>query len=119
VEHDHLRISPKALRREPADWDVSFLNSKGFGGNNATATVAAPHVVMKWLERRHGSAAITGWRRHNDAVVDRAGKWDQAMTEGTAKIVYRFDHEVRSEEHVTIEDETMHIAGLPSISLVD
>jgi len=119
VEHDHLRISPMALRREPGDWDVSFLNSKGFGGNNATATVAAPHVVMRWLERRHGSAAITGWRRHNDAVVEKADKWDQAMTEGTAKIVYRFDHEVRSEEHVTIEDETMHIAGLPPISLVD
>jgi hypothetical protein len=41
------------------------------------------------------------------------------MTEGTARIVYRFDHEVRSERHVTIEDETMHIEGLSPISLVD
>lgn len=119
VERDHLRIAPQPLGRDPSDWDVSFLNSKGFGGNNATATVTAPHVVMKWLERRHGSAAIAGWQRHNEAVVERAGKWDRAMTEGTAKIVYRFDHEVRSEEHVTIEDETMHIEGLSPISLVD
>jgi acetoacetyl-[acyl-carrier protein] synthase len=119
VAHDHLRISPQPLQRSPAEWDVSFLNSKGFGGNNATATVTASHVVVRWLERRHGSAAITGWQRHNEAVVARAGKWDRAMTEGTAKIVYRFDHEVRSEEHVTIEGETMCIAGLSPISLVD
>jgi acetoacetyl-[acyl-carrier protein] synthase len=119
VERDHLHLSPQPLRRTPADWDVAFLNSKGFGGNNATATVAAPQVVMRWLERRHGSAAITGWQKHNDAVVERAGKWDRALTEGTAKIVYRFDHEVRSEEHVTIEDETMRIVGLSPISLVD
>ncbi|NJD30440.1 MAG: beta-ketoacyl synthase [Gammaproteobacteria bacterium] len=119
VARDHLRLAPQPLRRAPADWDVSFLNSKGFGGNNATATIAAPHVVTKWLERRHGIAAIGGWRKHNDAVVERAARWDRAMTEGTARIVYRFDHEVRSEEHVTIEDETMHIAGLPPISLVD
>ena len=38
---------------------------------------------------------------------------------GTAEIVYRFDFEVRSEEHVRIEGETMHIAGLPPIKLVD
>lgn len=119
VEQDCLHISPRPLTRTSADWDVSFLNSKGFGGNNATATVAAPHVVMKWLERRHGSAAIAGWQRHNDSVAERASKWDRAMTERTARIVYRFDHEVRSEEDVTIEGETMHIAGLSPISLVD
>jgi acetoacetyl-[acyl-carrier protein] synthase len=119
VEHDHLRLSPQPLQRAAADWDVSFLNSKGFGGNNATGTVAAPHVVMKWLERRHGSAAMTGWRRRNESVVERAAKWDHDSTEGTARIIYRFDHEVRSEEHVTIEDETMHIEGLSPISLVD
>jgi hypothetical protein len=74
---------------------------------------------MKWLERHHGSAAIAGWRRRNESVVERSGKWDHDLTEGTARIVYRFDHEVRSEEHVTIEDETMHIEGLSPISLVD
>jgi acetoacetyl-[acyl-carrier protein] synthase len=119
VERDHLRIAPQPLRRTPADWEVSFLNSKGFGGNNATATIAAPHVVMKWLERRHGTAAIASWHRHNHLVAEKAGKWDDAMTEGTAKVVYRFDHEVRGDEHVTIDGETMHIAGLSPISLVD
>jgi hypothetical protein len=33
--------------------------------------------------------------------------------------VYRFDHDVRGAEHVRIDDETLHIEGLPPISLLD
>jgi acetoacetyl-[acyl-carrier protein] synthase len=119
VERDHLMLSPKPLARSPADWDVSFLNAKGFGGNNATATIVSPRVVSDWLEQRHGSNALTAWRQRNEPVVEKAAEWDRALTDGTAQIVYRFDHEVRSEDHVRIEDGTMHIEGLPPISLID
>jgi len=119
VEREHLRFSPQPVKRDPADWDVSFLNAKGFGGNNATATIASPRVALEWLERRHGSAALATWRRGNEPVVQQARQWDRALTEGTAEIVYRFDHHVRSEEHVRIEGETMYIAGMPPISLLD
>ena len=119
VEQGHLRLSPQPLQRDASDWDVSFLNAKGFGGNNATATVASPHIAMAWLEQRHGSAALADWRRRNEAVERQSAAWDRDLTDGKAQIVYRFDHEVRSEEHVRIEDETMHIEGLPPIALLD
>jgi acetoacetyl-[acyl-carrier protein] synthase len=119
VEREQLRLSPQALQRSPADWDVSFLNAKGFGGNNATATIVSPQVAQRWLEQRHDGRALAQWRQRSEAVVERAGQWDSALTEGTARIVYRFDHEVRSEEHVRIEDETMFIEGLAPISLLD
>jgi acetoacetyl-[acyl-carrier protein] synthase len=119
VERDHLRISPHPLQRSPSDWDASFLNAKGFGGNNATATIASPGVAMNWLEQRHGAGAVTAWRRRNEAVEQRASQWDLALTEGTAEIVYRFDHDVRGAEHVRIDNETLHIEGLPPIPLLD
>jgi acetoacetyl-[acyl-carrier protein] synthase len=119
VQQECLRISPSPLQRSPADWDASFLNAKGFGGNNATATVVSPRVVTRWLGQRHGGSAIADWRRRNEAVVEAAANWDRAMTDGTAQIVYRFDHEVRSEEHVRIEDGKLHIEGLAPISLLD
>jgi acetoacetyl-[acyl-carrier protein] synthase len=119
VEQQHLRFSPHPLRRAPADWDASFLNAKGFGGNNATATVVSPRIVSKWLEQRHGERAVSAWRQRNEKVGEAAEEWDRAMTEGTASIVYRFDHEVRSEEHVRIEDGKLMIEGLPPISLLD
>jgi acetoacetyl-[acyl-carrier protein] synthase len=119
VEQEHLRLSPQPLRRDASDWDVSFLNAKGFGGNNATATIASPHIAMAWLEQRHGSAALADWRRRNEAVERQSAAWDRDLTDGKAQIVYRFDHEVRSEEHVRIDDGTMHIEGLPPITLLD
>ena len=39
---------------ECADMDIAFINSKGFGGNNATATVLSPKVTMQMLAKRHG-----------------------------------------------------------------
>ena len=119
VERAHLRFSPAPLQRAATDWDLAFLNAKGFGGNNATATVAAPRIATGWLEQRHGSAAMQAWRRRNEATVQRSAQWDRELTEGTAQITYRFDHQVRNEGHVRIEGETMHIEGLPPISLLD
>jgi len=119
VERDHLRLSPGPLSRSPTDWDVSFLNSKGFGGNNATATIMSPGIALQRLEQRHGGRALAAWRQRNEAVVQKAVAWDQALTEGTARIVYRFDHEVRSENHVRIENGMMYIEGLAPISLLD
>ena len=82
VERDHLRISREPLRRDAAGWDLSFLNAKGFGGNNATATIASPGVVMGWLDARHGGAALAKWRGHNEATLRQSARWDRALTNG-------------------------------------
>ena len=119
VEREHLRLSPRPLVRSPADWDASFLNAKGFGGNNATATIVSPRIAMQWIEQRHDGRARSAWRRRNETVAQSAARWDLALTEGTAEIAYRFDHEVRSEEHVRIENGAMHIEGMAPISLLD
>jgi acetoacetyl-[acyl-carrier protein] synthase len=117
VEQAGLRISPQPLQRSPDDWDAAFLNAKGFGGNNATATVASPGVVSRWLGQRHGAGAIDAWRKRNEAAVESSAEWDRALTEGTAQIVYRFDHQVRSEEHVRIEGGKLYIEGLRPVEL--
>lgn len=119
VEQERLRFSRSPLQRSPAEWDAAFVNAKGFGGNNATATVVSPRLVTQWLQQRHSGHALAAWRQRNEAVVAAAGEWDRALTEGTAQIVYRFDHEVRSEEHVRIENGRLLIEGLAPIPLLD
>jgi acetoacetyl-[acyl-carrier protein] synthase len=58
VQHAHLRLSPEPMQRDPAEWDVSFLNSKGFGGNNATAgnRLAASRARLACQKARQGRA---------------------------------------------------------------
>jgi hypothetical protein len=75
--------------------------------------------VLDWLARKHGKAALTTWRERNESVAERADRWDRELIAGRARIKYLVDHDVRSERHVTIDDETLHIDGLPPISLLD
>ncbi|MFO1407813.1 MAG: beta-ketoacyl synthase [Steroidobacteraceae bacterium] len=119
VRHRHLGIARAPVRREASEWDLSFLNARGFGGNNATATIASPGVATGWLERRHGRAALARWRDLNAPVVEAAAGWDRQLTDGTARITYLVDNGVRSEEHVRIEGDTLHIDGLAPIPLLD
>ena len=119
VVHERLRISSRPQQRDPADWEVAFLNARGFGGNNATAGIVSRRVAERWLAARHGAAAINAWRSRNESVAAAAGAWDRAMTAGTARITYLVDNGVRSEEHVRVEGDIMYIEGLPPISLVD
>ncbi len=119
VEREHLSLSPSPDARSPSDWDASFLNAKGFGGNNATATIVSPRIALQWIGQRYDDRALASWRQRNEVVVQRAAAWDRALSEGTAQLVYRFDHEVRSEEHVRIENDTIYIEGLAPISLLD
>jgi hypothetical protein len=79
----------------------------------------SPAVVSRWLEQRHGGSALSARRQRSETVVKAATAWDRAMTDGTAKIVYRFDHEFRGTEHVRIEDGKLLIGCLAPIFLLD
>ena len=41
-----------------SDMDIAFINSKGFGGNNATAPVFSPKVCLNMLTKRYGEAKM-------------------------------------------------------------
>ena len=117
VATTRLRISPEPLAEAPDAYDMAFLNAKGFGGNNATATLVAPHVVRARLEATRSAAELSAWQDRNEAVEQRANDWDQAATDGTHETTYRFDYQVRHGEHVQLDRDHLHIAGVGTISL--
>ena len=107
VVHERINLSPLPQSRDPADWEVAFLNARGFGGNNATAGIVSGRVAERWLAARHGEAAMSAWRSRNESVAGATDAWDRAMTTGTARITYLVDNGVRSEEHARIEGDTL------------
>src|SRR5690606_34101700 len=58
VHADRLQIPVTDLDRRDNPLEVAFLNSKGFGGNNATACVLAPVVVERMLARRYSEQQL-------------------------------------------------------------
>jgi acetoacetyl-[acyl-carrier protein] synthase len=91
--------------------DAVLINSKGFGGNNATASVLAPHVALRMLEKKHGRAAMAEHARRNEPVQAAITTYDEGMTAGQIAPIYRFDHQVVDSDGVCLSGQSLHIEG--------
>lgn len=90
--------------------DVSFLNSKGFGGNNATAVVISPEVVESMLAQRYGNVGFDDYKTRRADVRVAADNYDKAATNGDLNVIYNFgvgiieDHQIDiSSSELTVE----------------
>ena len=102
VHCSHLDISPQHRQLDIAQQRYAIINAKGFGGNNASASVLAPQQVSEMLSKRHGGAAMSAWQERNESVQERAQAYEDEALAGTARPVYRFDHNVLGESDVTL-----------------
>jgi len=98
--------------------DAVIVNSKGFGGNNASASILAPHIVEKMLSKRHGEKAISKYKALNETVAQASQEYDASTLEGENRTIYKFDHNVLGSESIELAEGKLSIAGLaPEISL--
>ena len=110
VYADRLHIPTSDITTvEPID--VSFLNSKGFGGNNATASVFAPHVVERMLSRRYGDQVMTGYRAKRQQVREAAQAYDQAALRGDFSTIYHFGEGLIDESQIEMDQERLRLPG--------
>jgi acetoacetyl-[acyl-carrier protein] synthase len=91
--------------------DIAFLNSKGFGGNNGTGIVLAPHVTRAMLQKRHGAEAMRNWAAANEGVREAIADYDHRMTAGTEAPIYRFGEGVLDGPDLTIDANSIRIPG--------
>ncbi len=98
--------------------DAVIINSKGFGGNNASASMLAPHIVEKMLTKRHGEKAISKYKSRNESVAQASLEYDTSTQEGENRTIYKFDHNVLGSESIDLADGKLAVTGLaPQISL--
>lgn len=101
---DHVEVGPEGL-------DMILLNSKGFGGNNATGLVLAPHVTRRMLTRRHGEKAMKAWQARQEQVAQAIADYDAAMIAGEVAPIYRFGEGVLEGTDLTMSDREIRIPG--------
>jgi hypothetical protein len=99
--------------------DAALINSKGFGGNNATATLLSPAVTRKMLEQKHGKSRLLARDERNAAVEATISQYDAATTAGKNSLIYNFGVGVIEGEQLTLSDQAINIPGLAQpISMV-
>lgn len=109
VSQDNLRFLLQHEDVGAQGMDAVIINSKGFGGNNASASVLAPHVTLRMLEKRHGSQAIKDYLTRNEKVAEAASAYDNAACTGRNDTIYKFDHDVLGFEDIRLSDQEISI----------
>jgi len=92
--------------------DVGFLNSKGFGGNNATGAVLSPAVTQRMLVKRHGEAAIKAYLGRLETTRAAAAAWDEACCRAPLQPIYRFGDDLVDETQIAIDAHSLRLPGI-------
>ncbi len=111
VYDERLQISTTDVTREQASLEVAFLNSKGFGGNNATASIIAPHRAEAMLQRRYGDQAYAGYTERRERVRERAAAYDAAASRGQFETIYHFGEGMIDESQIRIAADALQLPG--------
>ena len=111
VHHSHLRIAPQHIEVDPTQVDMTLVNSKGFGGNNATGLLLAPHVAHEIMTARHGKDAMAKHATRNERVRSAALDYDAAATRGEAETIYRYGQGVLEGKDLEISSDRIRVPG--------
>lgn len=90
---------------------VAFLNSKGFGGNNATAVVLSADAVMRMLNKRHGEQTLEQWQSDTQTAEARARDYDQSAIGGDFQVIYNFGQGMIDEAELGVTADGIYIPG--------
>ncbi|HAG72007.1 MAG TPA: hypothetical protein DCL66_07355, partial [Gammaproteobacteria bacterium] len=60
------------------------------GGNNASASILAPHIVTEMLSRRHGKKAMKVCSKRNEDLKANAELSESKAMNGVNQIIYKF-----------------------------
>lgn len=111
VCQDRLGFSHNHREVDPAQQYYAILNSKGFGGNNASAALMSPVATRRMLQSRYTASQWQNWERANETVRERQQAYDDSMIAGTIEPVYKFDHGVLHDSDVELSAQLLTIAG--------
>ncbi len=97
------------LQDKEAKMDVAFLNSKGFGGNNSTATVLSPSVVERMIAKRVGESTFNDYLARREEVRDRAAEYDRKASQGDLRVIYNFGTGIIEDHEISIDKQGVQI----------
>lgn len=111
VEDSHLNLPMSHLQIDPQNSEGAFVNSKGFGGNNATGFFMSPAVTQKMLEKRWGNKHIRNWALRNEKVEAKATEYDAGADYGQFPPIYNFGEGVLEGVDIDINSSRIKIPG--------
>lgn len=118
VHQNRLKMGPDHQTTTPDNLEVAILNSKGFGGNNASAVVLSPGRTEAMLSKRYGDAVMAEYLEKRQLSLQASENYFSAADRGEYAPIYRFGEDMIDEANIEISETCISIKGFAnSISL--
>ena len=108
VHNDRLNIATQHWHC--GDMDVAFINSKGFGGNNATAVVFSPKVTLAMMSKRYGEQAMNEYQQKLALIEQEQERYRIRANQGEFDVIYKFGKGLLEEEAIEVNSESLTFA---------
>ncbi len=108
VHNEHLNIATDHWHCP--DMDIAFINSKGFGGNNATATVFSPKVSLAMMEKRYGAEAMETYQQKLVEVEKAQQVYRDNANDGQFDLIYKFGEGLINEADIELTSDSLTFA---------
>ena len=109
VANDRLSISTNDTKLDQPQ--VAFLNSKGFGGNNATACILSPSAVEKLLSQKYSQQQLNDYQVKLSDTQEKAKQYEHDFLQGNYRTIYIFGENLVDETQIKIDSDSMTIPG--------
>lgn len=90
---------------------LAFINSKGFGGNNASAFIISPDKTRELISSTIEQQSWHQYLDKNEQTRINVEQYNQDMNAGKIKPIYQFGEQVLEPEDLTISAEEIRIKG--------
>ncbi|GAB3476881.1 beta-ketoacyl synthase [Marinomonas epiphytica] len=111
VYQDGLNFQLKHQNYGKDHFQAALLNSKGFGGNNATAVLLSPQQTLKMLAKRYSDEQLANHKEKNKQVLANSEEYNQSMIRGESLPTYKFGFNVLGGEELDITDKEIRLPG--------
>lgn len=112
VYQDRLNMGPEHQHRAPETLSVAILNSKGFGGNNASAVVLSPQQTESMLANRYGAEEMASYRQKRTQSIAASEAYIARADCGDYAPIYRFGEDQIQETDIEMSETQVSIRGL-------
>ena len=101
-----------------SDLDAFFLNAKGFGGNNATASIYKSNFVTKMLPKLFSKSKLTSYEAALEKTRENKLVYNSNCLEGNFNLIYRANEEILNPEtDLEMTSEAIKLKDYPEIKL--
>ena len=111
VYDSNLNLPFNHVEVDSSSLPVGFVNSKGFGGNNATGVFVSPEKTLGLLKKRWGIKYLSSYYQRVEKIELSAQEYNEKADDADTKPIYQFGEGVIEGEDLKISKTEVVIPG--------